>query len=90
MKPNFIRLPDVKARTRLGRSTIYCLEKAGKFPARYELSPGAVAWLESDVDAWVLSRSLRQHPASLPLRVSQASAATVVDLGNVRAIGGAR
>jgi len=36
--------------------TIWRLEKAGQFPKRRQLSPGRVAWLASEVDAWIESR----------------------------------
>lgn len=32
------------------------LEAAGKFPKRVNLGPGRVAWLLSEVDAWVRER----------------------------------
>ena len=39
-------------------TSIYKLEKAGKFPARRRLSPGRVGWLTSEVDAWLSSRAV--------------------------------
>jgi prophage regulatory protein len=36
--------------------TIWRMEKLGQFPKRRQLSPGRVAWLASEVDAWVESR----------------------------------
>lgn len=41
--------------TGLGYTTIFKLERDGKFPARRQLSPGRVGWLTSEVDAWLLS-----------------------------------
>lgn len=32
------------------------LEKAGKFPLRRVMGPRAVAWVESEVEAWIASR----------------------------------
>jgi prophage regulatory protein len=32
------------------------LEKQGKFPRRIQVGPNRVAWLESEVDAWVAER----------------------------------
>ena len=32
------------------------LEKAGKFPRRVQVGPNRVAWLESEVEAWVAAR----------------------------------
>lgn len=34
-------------------TTIYNMENAGKFPARRQLAPGRVAWLRSEVEAWI-------------------------------------
>ncbi|MDY0957857.1 AlpA family phage regulatory protein [Sphingomonas sp. CFBP8993] len=48
-----MRLADVKARTKLGRTTIYRRIAAGTFPPSIRLSAGLVAWYESDIDAWV-------------------------------------
>ena len=36
--------------------TIWRMEKSGQFPKRRQLSPGRVAWLASEVDAWIESR----------------------------------
>jgi len=47
---------DIVEFTGLCYTTIYNLEKQGKFPARRQLSPGRVAWVRSEVTAWVDSR----------------------------------
>lgn len=52
-RDNLLRLADVKARTKLGRTTIYRRIAAGTFPPSIRLSAGLVAWYESDIDAWV-------------------------------------
>ena len=52
----FLRLPDVMDRTGYGRSTIYEMIGAGKFPAPVHLGPRAVAWLESEVETWMQDR----------------------------------
>ena len=36
--------------------TIWRMEKLGQFPKRRHISPGRVAWLASEVDAWIESR----------------------------------
>ena len=46
------RLPQVKARTGLGRSEIYRRIAAGTFPAQVALGPKSVAWIEAEVLAW--------------------------------------
>ncbi|WP_296952017.1 AlpA family transcriptional regulator [uncultured Massilia sp.] len=51
-----LRLPTVKDRVSLGRSSIYAAIKRGEFPAPVRLSERAVAWVESDIDAWLASR----------------------------------
>ena len=52
----FLRLPAVMERTGYGRSTIYEMIGAGKFPAPVHLGPRAVAWLESEVETWMQDR----------------------------------
>ena len=52
-----IRLPRVVERTGLSRSTIWRLERGGLFPRRRRISANVVAWLESEVTAWIEDRS---------------------------------
>ena len=51
-----IRLPQVKERTGLSRSTIYGLIKLGKFKTPISLGARAVGWLDSDVDEFIAER----------------------------------
>jgi prophage regulatory protein len=51
-----LRLPTVKARTGLSRSTIYSRITEGSFPRPISLGARAVGWLESDIESWVSSR----------------------------------
>lgn len=44
---------SLQAFTGMGYTTIFNLEKAGKFPKRRKLSPGRVGWLVSEVQAWL-------------------------------------
>jgi prophage regulatory protein len=53
---NIIRLPAVKTRTGLGKSTIYLLIKKKRFPQQVVLSTRAVGWYEHDIDDWTRSR----------------------------------
>ena len=48
-----LRLPEVKKRTGLGRSTIYNKIEAETFPKQIPLGGNMVGWYESDIDAWV-------------------------------------
>ena len=52
----FLRLPEVMARTRLSRSTIYVRLAAGCFPQPVSLGGRAVGWIEAEVDEWVRER----------------------------------
>lgn len=52
-RDNLLRLADVKKRTGLARTTIYNRMNAGTFPKAEKISPGLVAWYESDIDRWV-------------------------------------
>ena len=47
--------------TGLGRTTQWRLENEGGFPARRKIGPGRVAWLASEVEAWM--RALPHVPA---------------------------
>jgi len=51
-----LRLPAVKARIGLSRSSIYKMVSAREFPPPVRLGPRAVGWLESEVEAWLTSR----------------------------------
>lgn len=51
-----LRLPAVKARVGLCRSTIYGKVADGTFPAPVSLGPRAVAWDSRAVDAWIAER----------------------------------
>ena len=53
MSEQILRLPETQARTKLSRSTIYRLAKAGKFPAPVALGPRAVGWRLSQIEDWL-------------------------------------
>ncbi len=53
MRHTILRLPGVKSRTGLSRSTIYLKVSEGKFPLPISLGERAVGWLESDIDDWL-------------------------------------
>lgn len=64
MATTILRLPRVKERTGLSRSTIYLKVSRNLFPHPVSLGPRAVGWLESEIDDWLdnqvrLSRSLK-------------------------------
>lgn len=51
-----IRLPEVSRLTGLGKSQVYALANAGKFPPPIKLSERCSAWQESEVRAWIAER----------------------------------
>lgn len=61
MKERFIRLPEVKNRTGLARSTIYLYIRNGTFPKNRHLGMRGVAWVESEVSEWIRSRIEQGH-----------------------------
>ena len=50
---NILRLPSVKARTGLSRSTIYLRISEGSFPKPVSLGGRAVGWIEAEVNDWL-------------------------------------
>ena len=55
-KEKFLRLSAVRDRIPCSRATIYRLISEAKFPRPYPLGAGAVAWRESEIDAWIQAR----------------------------------
>ncbi len=53
MSDYILRLPQVRARVGLSRSTIYLRVAEGTFPKPFSLGGRAVGWLEAEVEAWV-------------------------------------
>jgi prophage regulatory protein len=51
-----LRLPSVKARTGLSRSSIYAFVSRGEFPSPIALGARAVGWNSESVDAWIAAR----------------------------------
>lgn len=61
-----LRLPQVKARTGLSRSSIYLRISKGEFPRSVSLGDRAVGWVEAEVGDWIdrqieESRKLDHH-----------------------------
>ncbi|MET0072729.1 MAG: AlpA family transcriptional regulator [Candidatus Thiodiazotropha lotti] len=54
MVTTILRLPAVKARTGLSRSTIYLRIAEGSFPKSISLGGGrAVGWVEAEISEWL-------------------------------------
>ena len=54
--PALLRRPEVEKLTGLPKSSLYRLMRQGSFPEPRRLSARAVAWLESDITAWIAER----------------------------------
>ena len=52
----FIRRNKVQHITGLSRSSIYAMVSDGTFPKQIKIGRRAVAWVEADIDDWMLSR----------------------------------
>jgi len=56
MAQAILRLPKVKVRTGLSRSTIYLQISQNQFPKPISLGSRAVGWLEADIESWLQQR----------------------------------
>jgi prophage regulatory protein len=63
LKPNIapsrrrlIRNAEVRNRTGLSKTSLWRGGRDGTFPKPVKSSPGCVAWLEDEVEAWIDSR----------------------------------
>ena len=59
-----IRRKEVQAKTGLGASSIYAMMQQGTFPKAVNISERRVAWIESEVDAWIAER-VAKHRANI-------------------------
>lgn len=60
----FLRLLEVMHITGLSRNTIYRRMREGSFPKQLRIGPNSVAWLQSDISAWMTSVMRGPHPSS--------------------------
>ena len=56
-----LRLPQVKTRVGLSRSSIYLAISQGKFPKPVRLGARSVGWLEAEVEAWLSAQIARSR-----------------------------
>ena len=57
MEKEFLRCRDVEEMISLSRSTIYRLMKAGQVPQPIKIGSRAVRWRQSDIEAWMDSKT---------------------------------
>jgi prophage regulatory protein len=60
-----LRRPDVRARTGLSDTRIDELEKKGRFPQRVQVSSRAIAWVQSEIDAFIAERIAAREERSI-------------------------
>lgn len=51
-----LNLKAVKEKVGLSPTTIWRLEKAGKFPSRINITESRVGWFEEEIDNWLETR----------------------------------
>ena len=56
-----LRLPAVRERVAMSRSTIYQRVSEGTFPPPVNLGKRAVGWLASEIDAWLSAQVERSR-----------------------------
>jgi prophage regulatory protein len=64
MADSILRLPAVKTRTGLSRSTIYLRVSQGTFPRPVSLGRRAVGWLEEEIQSWLAERIAASRKAA--------------------------
>ena len=52
-----LRLAEVIRRTGLGKTKLYELQKAGRFPRSVHVTETAVRWIDSEVEAWLTKQA---------------------------------
>lgn len=57
VKDRLLRLDDVEQLTGCGKSTVYGLMAAGKFPKNLKITRRLSAWRESDIQRWIAEQA---------------------------------
>jgi prophage regulatory protein len=71
MTHTILRLPAVKTRTGLSRSTIYLRVSQGTFPKPVSLGGRAVGWLEAEVQEWLQRQIEASREAAACARIAR-------------------
>lgn len=72
--PRLIRAAEVYGRTALSRASIWRRVRDGSFPKPVTLGYNRIAWVESDIDAWIEAQ--RGNPAAPPRKPGNEAAAS--------------
>lgn len=76
MAQTILRLPAVKARTGLSRSSIYLRMAQGTFPQSISLGERAVGWIEAEIEDWLSRQIAHSRPCGPAAAAAAAAAAT--------------
>ncbi len=60
-----VTMIELAALTCLSKPTIYQMIREGRFPRQVRLGPNKVAWLRSEVLAWIAQRAAERKPQSV-------------------------
>jgi len=60
----FLRREQVLAKLGISKTTLYNLERAGRFPAHFMLTPRCAVWRAEEVDAWMQQRAGASVPSA--------------------------
>jgi len=69
MSYTILRLPKVKDRTGLSRSSIYLRISQGLFPKPISLGARAVGWVEEEIDQWLSEQISSSRPNQSTIEV---------------------
>lgn len=81
MAEAILRLPTVKDRTGLSRSSIYLKVSQGQFPPPISLGARAIGWIESEVQEWIDSQIKKSRKPKSPKRSQRSRQEGVFSLG---------
>jgi prophage regulatory protein len=65
--------PEVEQITRLSGTTLWRLERAGKFPRRLKIGVKRVAWSAQEVNSWLNTRMAEREPQGPTRRRNEAA-----------------
>lgn len=55
-----LKIGDVAEKVSLGRSTILKMVASKEFPRPFRVAPNRVAWMESEIDGWLIERAAQR------------------------------
>jgi prophage regulatory protein len=66
-----LRLPEVMRKTGLSRSQIYRLIDMGTFPGQVHLAERTAAWIEAEIEQWLLDRINRTRTSDVEKKIGE-------------------